>query len=333
MSPAARKALVFGLLVIGIMAPIYIGVIAGAGSLAAPWLFGAIISVSAGFISMRLAVILAPVGGIVSTFATMLHPYPIVGSIFLGLVAGAAAYTARRGINSVVLLVPLFASFALVAPPEVSRASTWLQAGVLIGLASMLGGLWSLGVMRVLVGNDMPKKPLTPLSMRGSVSYAIIMGSVIGISAWGVLTWAPSHQGAWLLLTLIVVLQPAPSDTFSKTFNRLGGTLIGVVAAGLISLAITSSAVSLVLSTIFLFVALVLRYVLKKPYWLYMTFLTPSVILIDSHGRDVMDVAAERLAATVLAALIAITIALLVKFAHDRWFMAPPQQAETNAPA
>ena len=56
-----------------------------------------------------------------------------------------------------------------------------------------------------------------------------------------------------------------------------------------------------------------MRYVLKRPYWEYVTVLTPAVILLSASGVDRVRVAEDRVGFTLIAAAVALLIALGVK--------------------
>ena len=48
------------------------------------------------------------------------------------------------------------------------------------------------------------------------------------------------------------------------------------------------------------------------PYWLYASFLTPAIVLMDASANDVFELAAERVAFTLFGACVAVGLAFLV---------------------
>ena len=62
-----------------------------------------------------------------------------------------------------------------------------------------------------------------------------------------------------------------------------------------------------------LFAAFAVRYVLKRPYWEYVAVLTPAAILLNTPGRDAMTVAEDRVAFTLVATVVGLGLALLIK--------------------
>jgi hypothetical protein len=307
-----HRLLLIGLLLIGLMVPPIFLSMVGQSAFAAPFVYGGAIALIALFHGRQLSLILSVAAGISGLVATLLSPYPVAGGIFFGLLTGAGALSARRGLHSPVLMVPVFIGFTLVAPPEVSGASL-LVIALLAGAALAGGGLWILAVSQVLFGNSVPQREATPIGRATTLTYAALMALTLGVAAWGVMTFIPSHQGAWLLLTLIIVLQPSPHDTLVKSFQRLGGTILGgIVAVALILIGVDST-VALILGGAFLFAAMVVQFVFKRPYWEFVAVLTPAVILMDSPGRDGLQVAEERVGLTLLGGLIAIGIVVVIK--------------------
>jgi uncharacterized membrane protein YccC len=209
-------------------------------------------------------------------------------------------------------MVPVFASFLLVAPPAVPPLSA-IPAGFVAGAVLMVGGLWGTAITRLLLGHRLPSVDRKKLGPRGATAYGVTMGVVLGVAAWAVLSYAKFHEGAWLLLTLIILLQPSPHDTFAKSMQRLVGTLAGALIALVLILINVEQTVALVIGGFLIFGALALRYVLKRPYWEYVTVLTPAVILLSASGVDRVRVAEDRVGFTLIAATVALLIALGVK--------------------
>lgn len=307
-----QRLLVIGLLTIALMGPPVLLGISGQFGLASVFAYGGVIAIGAVFYDLRLAVLLSALAGAAGIICALLSPYPVVGSVFFGLFTGGCALAAKRGLHSPVLMVPIFLSFVLAAPPVVSDVST-AAAAVLTGVTLALGGLWATGSARLLLGRPHDGRERQCLTTRATIAYAMLMAVVIGIASWTVLTYAKFHQGAWLLLTLIVVLQPSPHDTLTKSLQRLGGTLIGGAVAFALIYVHVESTLALVVGGILFFAAFSVRYVFKRPYWEYICVLTPAVVLLNAPGLDAMAVAKDRVEFTVIATVVGVLIALAVK--------------------
>lgn len=313
----ARRLLAAALLVALPGAPVVLASTLGFDAVCAPWMLGAIVGLIGTMTSARLAVALCAIAGAASTVGALLHPYPVLGGLFMALLAGYAALTARRGVHSPVLMVPLVVGFA-VADPTVALADRGLVANAFVtGAVLTLGGLWAVCAWLLLAGK-VPKVPPRPFSRGIATVYAAVMAAVMGVSTWAVLTWAPGHTGAWLLMSLIVVLQPDPDATLARSFGRMVGTVIGVVIAAAVAFFVTSFTLLLVIGLVLLLVALALRFDLKQPYWVYVSFLTPAVVFFDSGSRGVAAIEEARLGATLLAGAVAVVLAFAIRTIAER---------------
>jgi hypothetical protein len=307
-----QRILLIGLLMIALMVPSVLLMISGQRDLASLFVYGGAIAMTAIFYSLGLAVTLSVVAGLAAGAAAALSPYPVAGAIYFGLLTGGSALTAIRGVHSPVLMVPVFISFVLVSPPSIDDGSQ-LPTVVFTGVAIALGGLWMAGSARVLFGRISSSVERDQISARASAAYAIVMGTVLGVAALIVLEHAKYHQGAWLLLTLIIVMQPSPHDSMTKALQRLAGTVAGGAVALVLILVGIEPPYSIILGGVFLFVAFAARFGLKRPYWQYISALTPGVILLDAQGGNGLRVAEERVGFTVIAVVIVVAISLGIK--------------------
>lgn len=319
-----RKIAVIGLLQIASGIPALILIMIGQPLLATPFIYGAAIGFVGLFFNTRLGVFLSLSGGAAAIVLALLHPYPIVGGIAFGAVTAAAALTSRRGLHSAAIMVPIFTAFILVDPVKVAGVDSAAVSAIITGLVMTGGGLWVIGVARLLLGNHLPHFPPHPVGPRTSVVYAIVAGVILGASATYTLTDDPTHTGAWLLLSLLILLQPDPHDSWTKTLQRLGGTLLGALLAIPIIALSLNSAISVVAGIALLFFAFVVRYAMHRPYWQYVVPLTIAVILLDSSSVDRSEVAEDRVVATLVAGAITIVVALIAKALISRWERANP---------
>jgi hypothetical protein len=311
-------------------APVVLASILGFDAMAAPWMLGSIVGLIGAMTSARLAVALSVIAGAASVVGALLHPYPVLGGLFMALLAGYAALTARRGVHSPVVMVALAVGFAVADPTlmlaDVNDAANAFAAGAVVAL----GGLWAVCVWRVLA-RKVPKVPPSPFSAGIATIYAIVMATVMGVTTWAVLTWAPGHAGAWLLMSLIVVLQPDPDATLARSFGRMVGTVIGVFLAAVISYFVTSITLLLLVGLVLLFVSLALRFGGKGPYWVYVAFLTPAVVFFDSGSGGIPATEKARLWATLLAGAVAVVLAFAIRTIADRRASAGSTKGQVTA--
>jgi hypothetical protein len=307
-----QRILLIGLLTIALMAPTVLLMIGGQADLATLFVYGGAIAMGGIFYGLRLAIALSVLAGAAGIAAALLSPYTVPAAIFFGLLTGGCALAALRGLHSPVLMVPLFIGFVLVAPPQVAGASSLVNV-LLTGAVIALGGLWMTGTARVLFGRPSGGPDRHPFGPRTTIAYAIVMAVVLGVAAWVVLTFAKYHQGAWLLLTLIIVMQPSPHDTMTKSLQRLAGTVAGGAVAMLLILAGLNPPYAVILGGVFFFIAFTARFALNRPYWEFVAALTPGIILLDAQGGDGMKVADDRVAFTVIGVVVVVAITVAIK--------------------
>jgi len=130
------------------------------------------------------------------------------------------------------------------------------------------------------------------------------------MATWFVVDLDLGHTGGWIILTIVVVFQPSLGDGFRKAAHRAAGTVLGFVIAVLIGALVTNVGLLYLIGTVFLMIAFILM-MQGRPYWLYATVLTPAIVLLESAGSTVDEVAEQRLGAT----LIGVTVTVLVMLA------------------
>lgn len=327
MSARRRKIVIIGLLNLGALIPAVVLLMIGQPGLASAVMYGSAIAVTGLLFNARLGVLLSVIGGAAAAMLTLLHPYPIAGGIAFGTLTAIAALTSLRGVHSAALMVPVFTGFFLTAPIAISGVTSSAWTATLCGIALTAGGLWSVGLARLLLGTHLPHLEPKPVTREVSVIYAAVAGVILAVSATLVLVNDPSHAGTWLLLTLLILLQPDPHDTWRKSLQRLGGTLLGGVVAIVFVVLPLPPAVSLTLGALLLFIAFAIRYVLRRPYWQYVAPLTVAVILLDSTTTDRGTIAVDRVGFTLIGGAIAIAVTLVVKAIVERSHRAPKHRS------
>jgi uncharacterized membrane protein YccC len=105
-------------------------------------------------------------------------------------------------------------------------------------------------------------------------------------------------------------MQVAPENTLNKTRQRLIGTVLGACIAALLAQVATTSAQMNVLALVTL--TLMALVVSGPRYWLYVTFLTPTVILLTSTPSDVLTLDVLRVLYTAIGAGLATLASVLV---------------------
>ena len=117
-------------------------------------------------------------------------------------------------------------------------------------------------------------------------------------------------HGIWLPLTSLTILQPEYGSTVTRALHRTVGTLAGAVLAGALLASVHGSAAYDVALGVLLFATFL---VIRRNYGYGITFLTPIVILLISHGSlDPWIDLAERVLYTLAGAILALAAAYLL---------------------
>jgi len=177
------------------------------------------------------------------------------------------------------------------------------------------GALWANLVFPRLLRNRPPSR--APASGRSDILvYTVIITVLCTLSTLGVLLWRPGSQGAWLVVTLLVVTEVGHHDTLDRAGRRVTGTVAGAAIAAVVASVATSEALILTIGFVLAVIAGVVR---QGPrYGLYMAFMTPTVVLFSSSSiAAVAHTDRQRLVFTVVgAALVLLASGIAVGWAR-----------------
>ncbi len=247
-----------------------------------------------------------------------------LGAILIASLAGYAGYSARYGNQSPVLFVPIVTSFIVISPPDlIDRAGDPIgepsYAGI-VGIALLLGGCWA-ALLGTLLTRDFQRAATEPVSEQVATGYAVALAVSTGGATFIAASYFPGSTGAWVILTILLVMKPRATDMWRTARHRVGGTLLGAVVAAAIVLTLDGLTLSrttweLILGALFLTLALSVMQV--RPYWQFVTLLTPAIILLKSSGQDELDLDAQRVVMTIIGTFVALAVAVVVREINDR---------------
>lgn len=249
--------------------------------------------------------------------ALTLRPHQALGLALPTAMTGAVAVALRGQPLAAACFVALCC--LLVAPAN--TLADGLMAGVpsvAAVLVSVPGdfradavALWMVlgGAVMVLLGTRIgaPERPLTGVATVRAWRHAAVMALAVGLTVFAVEVLAWPH-GYWLALTLTVVLRPFDDQTLKRSWQRVVGTVAGVLLAVVMAALLPLWAVGVAVGVS---LVLTLAYTILGDYSRQVLFLTPSVILLGSAspGTLATERALYTLAGAVLAAGIAVVLA------------------------
>lgn len=249
-----------------------------------------------------------------ATMATVLandHPSAAF-AVFctLGLLTGILG---RRGTWRALIYVPLAAGFVLGERPTVQDRPLLnaLVLGLIMGGSALFAAaLTGWGARRT------PTHALSELSTARARDYGIALGALMGAAAFAVTLLDLGHTGSWIILTIVIVVQPYLQDSLRKSVHRAAGTLLGFAIAIAVAFAVPWPSAIYALASVATVLA-ILALLGKRPYWVYAVPLTVAVVLFEGAGTSIIDTAEERLAATLIGAGAALlAMAVMAPFAR-----------------
>lgn len=318
---ARRYALGIGFFIILLIPGILIAsfLVGGAASV---FLFGALPVAVAFFGGARQQSLLVLMSMTVAgTLARAFDGSPIPSALLVGLVALIIGLEARRGLSSPIMQVGIVLGFLVMSPPDLTNKDSGLFSGIDPVLATAIllavGGLWAL-----IVGTIVHKKaPVVPenkvVDLSVVLPYALALAISTGVVTYSLLYFSAGHLGAWMILTIFVVMKPDRDSMMLKTKDRIlgtfAGTVIAIIAIEILNLFNSQQGLAQVILAL-LFIGIAMAYFVPGPYWVYVMCLTPGVILLDSNSvSDQDEVALKRISFTLIGIAIAMVIGFLVQ--------------------
>ncbi len=280
------------------------------------WFLGMLPAVMGLFSSPRLALGAAFLTPTWMCLALLLRDLPIAGSLYLAVIGAAVGLSALRGWHVMGSFAAPLAAFALIGAPHVALPSDTVPAGstptaVLAATGFVAaGGLWT-----TLVGSHMsavlPFKPPAVVPLDTARYFALSLAALVGAATFIAMQWLSSPDAWWIVLTLFVVVQPYYAAATQKVVARVTGTLAGALLAIAVAEVLRGQQVMITIVALALTLAAPWAN-LTRPYWVFVLFLTPAVVLQTAGGSEaIVTSALDRVLYTVggsLAAIVVLTI-------------------------
>jgi Fusaric acid resistance protein-like len=230
---------------------------------------------------------------------------PWLAALVLASAAFLRGYAAKAGMHDALIMTVIALGFIVASP--VSQ-DTPIAPPLYVALVALVASLWATFVI-FLLRNRLHVHQHTGLDSGRVLAYSLVLALLVGTATWFVVDLDLGHTGGWIILTIVVVFQPSLGDGFQKAVHRAAGTVFGFVIAVLVGAVVTSAGLLYLFGTVFLMVAFILM-MQGRPYWLYATVLTPAIVLLESAGSTVDEVAEQRLGATLIGVAVTVLVML-----------------------
>ena len=155
--------------------------------------------------------------------ALVVGAVPVAGAGLMAIMCGGVGVSAAWGLHRGMMLVPLFLACVMIAPPvwgsvPVDRNATDYLVWSMVIWGG--GALWAALVFPPLL-RKMKPIPREPNSRGDTIAYTATITVLCTLSTLAVLIWQPGSNGAWLIVTLLVITQVGQVDTLKSTTTRV----------------------------------------------------------------------------------------------------------------
>lgn len=299
-----------GKIILALIVPVVVGLLPG---LVLNWLgLGSIsgdatIAIMAGLMAglyngERIGLLLSGWVAVAAGLAVVASSQPILAALLMAATGLSMGVAAKGGRHSYVVMGPITVAFVLAEPPS---AASWWTVGLVLGVCSVYGA-----VLGGLAGRRMKRPTLESLGTPRALAYGLILALLLAVGGWVVVQRDLGHAGAWMLMTMMIVVQPYLQDGWTRSLQRALGTVAGFVVAVLIGVLMPYAWLLYTISAVAFVMGFRDRFG-GKAYWQFVAWLTLGIVLVEGASTSVVDTAEQRLFATLAgagAALLAMAI-------------------------
>ena len=151
------------------------------------------------------------------------------------------------------------------------------------------------------------------LNLRSSVfKFSLRLAIVCIIGFYVGKLFSLGHHSYWILLTILVIMKPDFSNTKTRYFERVLGTVIGGVIGGLILMFIQDETIKFLLLIFFMLMTYSL---IRIKYLIAVIFMTPFILILFSFinvANNTTIIAQERIIDTLIGSFLAIIFSYLI---------------------
>lgn len=277
------------------------------------WYLGMLPAVMGLFSSPRLALGAAFLTPTWMGLALLLQDRPVAGALYMAFLGVVVGLSACRGWHVMGSFAGPLAAYALIGAPKVALSSGTVPAGSTLatGLALMAivaaGGLWTTLIgQHVTAAVELRPPPVVPF--RTACYFAGALALPIGVATYVAMQSLNSPNAWWIILTLFVVVQPYYAAASHRVGARVVGTVAGAVLAIVAAEALKDEPVVLTIAALMLTVG-ALWANMTCPYWMFVLFLTPAVVLQTAGGTEaIVTSVLDRVVFTVVGGAAAIVV-------------------------
>lgn len=301
-----RVAGLVGALVVIMMIPA-IGVVllgwSSAGLLACIAALGGLFS----GLGLRLkGLLLLSVASAIGVFlATFIADNPLAAATLMAIAGLTYGYANSRGLAAANFIFPMLIATVLGKPPTITNVvplDALITAGVTIG-SILIAGFIVMLVWKTPIDMNKPPAP-----RKNNIIYTVNMTVLLGLAGYLTSLWHAQVPGGWFAITVVVIIQPHAKAAMTRGIERGAGTILGFLLAIGVATAVKPDFLYYLVGLVFVEIAVLLRFNKDRPYWQYVMFVTPGIVLLSGLPSQVTQFADWRLLANVIAAVICLAV-------------------------
>lgn len=250
----------------------------------------------------------ASVATISTGIAVLVSPNPIGSAILMmcvGLVAGLSNW---RGLAIWSFMFPMVTAAAIGQPPNIT-GGTYLDSAIVAAIC--LVSILFAGALTMLIVKHGMQKETPKYSRKVNIVFTVNLTVLLALAGYIASYYKAEFLGMWFALTIMVIIRPYINESFVRGIQRAAGTILGFLIAIGVAYTFTTAVLYIAAGVVFLVIAILERMQLsagKIPYWLYVSFITPGVVLLATTGSQVIHLAHDRLLATTGAAVVCLLV-------------------------
>jgi hypothetical protein len=307
-----RKALSQSLIAMGLLIPGLLLFPLGIGPAMSLFTYGVLLGLLVALpMGLRRAMLMVGSFTVFNLIAYAASPHPLLAALVMAGAVFVYGLTLRVGLATSIVVAPISVAFTITQPPTVLPHSSVAANMLVLAVVCIVAGMWGTATGTVMK-RRVQLPPLTQIPWRSTWVYTGSLTVVCGVIALIVSLTKFQQDGAWVLLTILVVAQPGVHRTWRKAGHRVLGTFIGFGVALVVGLPLNGHPLILTLAAILLFGIAAYVMLSGRPYWQFVTFLTPGVVLVVGASSNIFTTDISRVWSTIVGIALALGVLILL---------------------
>ena len=307
-----RKALIQSLIAMGLLMPGILLFPLGISLAMCLFTYGVMLGfLVALLMDLRRALLMVGSFTVANLIAYAASPHPLLAALVMAGAVLVYGLTLRVGLATFIVVAPISVAFTIAQPPTVLPHGSVAANMLVLGAVCIVAGLWGTAAGTV-IGRKVPHPPLTQMPWRSTWVYTGSLTLVCGVIALVVGLTKFQQDGAWVLLTILIVAQPGVRRTWRKAGARVLGTFVGFGVALVVGIPLNGHPLMLTLAAILLFGIAAYLMLSGRPYWQFVTFLTPGVVLVVGASSNIFTTDINRAWSTIVGTALAVGVLIVL---------------------